>query len=144
MNLPNSYFSIQGPRALMERFANPYRHRREVAFRGGKLTVRWTSRAERVLHKRGGLLPVEMQLYFACVVKKRIRFPDKAAPDSVAVENRFLVRLTTVESERCDPVTFAAQYPARRELVSAGANRMRVRELLLDYRRGRWQGEFFV
>ncbi|WP_303904487.1 hypothetical protein [Thiohalomonas denitrificans] len=146
MNLHGSYFSIEGwnPLTAMERVLNPYRHIRKVPLRGGELTIRWTSRAERALRSRTDPLAVEMQLYFACVVKKRTLFPAAAPPDALRVDDRFLVYLTTVESDRCDPIAFAADYPARRELVSTGAKRMRARELLLDYRKDRWSGDFFV
>ncbi|SCZ63243.1 hypothetical protein SAMN03097708_02447 [Thiohalomonas denitrificans] len=146
MNLQGSYFSVEGwnPFTAMERFLNPYRYTQKVPFRGGELTVRWTSRVERAIRLRTAPLPVEMQLYFACVVKKRTLFPAAAPSDAVAVDDRFLVFLTTVESDRCDPIAFAANYPARRELVSTGAKRMRARELSLDYRKDRWSGDFFV
>lgn len=145
MDLRGTWFSIRlNPLAAMERLLNPHRHTRRVALRGGMLTVRWTPRAERALNSRGAPLPVEMQLYFACVVKKRVLFPDAASPDAVSVDDRFLVDLSTVESDRCDPSAFAVNHPVRRKLDSAGANRMRARELLLDFRKGRWQGEFSV
>lgn len=147
MGFKATYFSAEmfDPRVVLARLAHPYRHRATVGLRGGELTIRWTSRAERALRRtRGDPLPVEMQLYFACVVKKRVLFPDRAPAHAVAVAERFFVHLTTVESDRCDPVSFAANYPVKGELTSAAANRMRARELLLDYRLGKWQGEFSV
>lgn len=146
MNLHGSYFSLSGlnPLSALDRLANPYRHSRTVPLRGGNLTVRWTARAERALSGRDAPLPVQMQLYFACVLMKRVLFPEQPPDDGVEVDGRFLVSLATVESDRCDPVTFAAQHPARRTLASAGADRMRAKLLLIDHRKGRWQGEFSV
>ena len=146
MNLHGSYFSLGGlnPLAALDRFANPYAHSRTVVLRGGELTVRWTARAERAVRRRKAPLPVEMQLYFACVLMKRVLFPEQPPEDGLPVDGRFLIALSTVESDRCDPVTFAEHHPARRTLESAGATRMRARELLIDYRKGRWQGEFSV
>jgi hypothetical protein len=146
MGLRNSYFSLAGlnPFAALERWLHPYRHQRQVPLRGKSLTLRWTARAERALRRRHTPLAIEMQIYFSCVVKKRVLFPPTAAADAQAVEQRFLLSLSTVESDRCDPVTFAAHYPARATLDSAQAGKMRARELLLDYRRGEWWGEFFV
>lgn len=146
MNLHGSYFSLGGlnPIAALDRFANPYRHSRTVPLRGGELTVRWTRRAERRLRERGAPLPVQMQLYFACVLMKRVLFPEQRPEDGVEVDGRFLVSLSTVESDRCDPLTFAAHHPASRTLQSAGAARMRARLLQIDHRKGRWEGEFSV
>lgn len=146
MNLHGSYFSLSGlnPFAALERLVNPYRHTQTLPFRGGELTVRWTARAERALRARRTALPVEMQLYFACVLMKRVLFPEQPPAEGLAVAGRFLVSLRTVESDRCDPVAFADKHPARRELDSAGARRMRAKELLLDYRQGQWRGEFAI
>lgn len=146
MNLQGTYFSLGGlnPLSALDRLTNPYRYSCTVPLRGGELTVRWTRRAERSLRRRPGPLPVQMQLYFACVLMKRVLFPEQRSEDAVEVNGRFMVSLSTVESDRCDPVTFAAHHPARRTLKSAGADRMRAKVLLLDYRKGRWEGEFSV
>lgn len=146
MNLQGSYFSLSrlNPFAALERFTNPYRHAGTVPLRGRDLTVRWTARAEQALRGRSEPVPVQMQLYFACVLIKRVLFPEQRPEDGVEVEGRFLVSLSTVESDRCDPVTFAEQHPSRWELHSPGAARMGAKELLIDYRKGRWLGEFSV
>lgn len=146
MGLRNSYFSLAGlnPFAALERWLHPYRHQRQVPLRGKTLTLRWTARAERALRRRHTPLAVEMQIYFSCVVKKRVLFPEEATTDAQPVDQRFLLSLRAVESDRCDPIAFAARYPARRELDSSQARKMRARELRIDYRRGAWEGVFLI
>jgi hypothetical protein len=148
MGLQQTYFSLGGlnPLPLLERLRHPYRHQQLVPLRGKTLRLRWTARAEHQLARRDSPLQVEMQLYFSCVVKKRVLFPElgKTPPHGVAVDGRFMIQLRTVQSDRCDPVEFAANYPIHTELDSTQAAQMRARELRIDYRQGAWQGEFFV
>lgn len=129
---------------MLERWLNPYRHQQRVSLHGNALTLRWTVRAERALHRRKVPLAIEMQIYFSCVVKKRVLFPEEATTDAQPVDQRFLLSLRAVESDRCDPIAFAARYPARRELDSSQARKMRARELRIDYRRGTWEGVFLI
>lgn len=148
MGLKQSYFSLGGlnPLPVLERLRHPYRHQRLVPLRGKTLLVRWTARAEQELARRDGPLQVQMQLYFSCVVKKRVCFPEAGdtPQDAIAIDGRFLIQLRTVQSDRCDPISFAANYPIQAELDSEQAGHMRARELRIDYRQSQWQGEFFV
>ena len=129
---------------MLERWLNPYRHQQRVSLHGNALTLCWTARAEQALHRRKVPLAIEMQIYFSCVVKKRVLFPEEATADAQPVDQRFLLSLRAVESDRCDPIAFAARYPARRELDSSQARKMRARELRIDYRRGAWEGVFLI
>lgn len=131
---------------MLERLRHPYRYQRLVPLRGKTLLVRWTTRAEQELARRDAPLQVQMQLYFSCVVKKRVLFPEagEILHDGIALDGRLVIQLRTVQSDRCDPVSFAANYPIQAELDSGQAKQMRARELRIDYRQGHWQGEFFV
>lgn len=148
MGLQQTYFSLGGlnPLPALERLRHPYRHQRQTTLRGKTLLVRWTARAERELARRDSPLQVQMQLYFSCVVKKRVLFPESGdtPQDGVVVDERLAIQLRTVQSDRCDPISFAANYPIQAELDSQQASQMRARELRIDYRQGQWQGEFFV
>jgi hypothetical protein len=143
MSLRRTYFSaaVFNPLPWLERLAHPHIHQAGVRLRGGQLHVRWTARAERALQQRGAPLNVEMQLYFSCVVMKRVLFPEAPPSDAVDVDGRMRLAFHAVESDACDPETFAARHPGRRVLDSDAASRMHARELLLDFRRGRWEGE---
>ena len=146
MSLRHTYFSASGfnPIPWLERLANPHSHETEVPLRDHPLRVRWTERAEQALQKRSAPLNVEMQLYFSCVVKKRVLFPERARKGTKVPDGRIRLVFRTVESDACDPESFAAGYPERRDLSSAQARKMHARELWLDFRRGRWEGEMII
>lgn len=85
-----------------------------------------------------------MQLYFSCVVKKRVLFHEEGEIKGEPVSNRLHIDFRAVEALACDPVTFTNNYPERRQLTSAAAVKMHPSRLFLDYRHGQWQGNFVV
>ncbi len=115
-----------------------------MAYKGSELNVSYTGRADRVLKSRSNPLYVEMQLYFSCVVLKRVLFHDNLDLETVPVNDRLSVIFSTVESDSCDPVEFAENHPAKRVLDSEQALKMRPRRLKIDYMSNRWIGEFTV
>ncbi len=147
MSLKNSYFALPNPFAMFERWLNPEVQRVALSLRGEPLTVSWTRRAERQLSQRSTPLLAEMQLYFSCVVKKRVLFhehPPGERLESLRVNEHLQIAFRAVQSNSCDPVEFAANFPVKQEFESMGAMRMHPSSLQLDYRGGRWVGEFSV
>ncbi|WP_018881773.1 MULTISPECIES: hypothetical protein [unclassified Thioalkalivibrio] len=147
MALRHTYSSAAGfnPLPHIDRWLHPYRLTTTVMIRGRTIHIHWTDRALEAVEDRATPLYVEMQLYFSCVVKKRVLFYETPpASDFVVAGPRLHVRARTVESDVCSPEDFAAGYPARRELSSAGALRMVPRTLWLDYQGGQWVGEMAV
>jgi len=147
MSMKNSYFELPSPLLILERWLNPLVHTTTMTMRGEPLTVSWTQRAARQLARRDHPLLVEMQLYFSCVVKKRVLFHQAPPIDALewhAVNEQLQLAFRPVESNSCDPREFAANFPVRCEFDSAGAVRMRPSRLELDYRGGAWNGEFTV
>ncbi|MFO7592858.1 MAG: hypothetical protein R6X15_02280 [Pseudomonadota bacterium] len=146
MSFARSYFDPGDlhPMRLVERLLNPYRSIAETSLQGHPLRIEATRRALGALDRRSKPLSVELQLYFSCVVKKRVLFHEEAVPGEESVSDRLSVRFRPVEALTCDPVEFAANYPERRELKSKAASKMHPSRLLLDYRKGRWQGDFDI
>lgn len=145
MNTHASYFALSpflSPVCLLDKWLNPYRHRHTLNLRGHTLAIGWTQRAEEVMQKRSSPLVVEMQLYFSCVVKKRVLFHDDAALDLVRVNEHLQVAFRAVQSTSCDPVEFARSYPVQREFDSRAATRMHPRWLHLDFKKDLFVGEY--
>ena len=72
-----SYFGAGdffSPGRLLDRLFHPYRYAHTCSYQGKLLLVRMTNRAQRALDTLETPLLVEMQLYFSCVVKKRVLF----------------------------------------------------------------------
>jgi len=144
MDLKHSYFSIPSLRDGLRRWLNPYSHHESVQLANNTLVVEWTKRAERALSERAGPLYVDMQLYFSCVVQKRVLFHDSTDHDVMAVNDHLSVMFRPVEAQSCDPQSFADNHPVRRELFSRSATRMRPRVLQIDYSDGDWSGNFTI
>lgn len=144
INIHASYFSIGNPFEYFDRWINPPRFVQTVSLRGYPLRVEWTRRAQRALDNRTQSLLVEMQLYFSCVVKKRVLFHDTEYAEAAQVTDKLAVSFRPVESNSCDPIEFAKSFPVKQEFESAGAQKMRPKQLLVDYKGGKWIGEYRV
>ncbi|MET0048850.1 MAG: hypothetical protein ABW066_13780 [Sedimenticola sp.] len=147
MNINAGYFQIPTPSRLLrsiDRRLNPFSHRTETLLRDAPLEVRWTGRAERALGQRSAPLTVEMQVYFTCVVKKRVLFHDNGELHGSPVDERLNILFNVVESNSCDPVEFANNFPVKQVFDSPAALKMKPSALEIDFRDGIWSGEFFI
>lgn len=146
MGIKQSYFALGElhPLRILERLLHPYRPLTEVQLLGHPLHISATRRATRALARRKQPLQVEMQLYFSCVVKKRVLFHQDGEYGGESVNDKLSVDFRAVEALACDPVAFAENYPERRQLTSAAAEKMHPSHLYLDYRKGVWYGSFTV
>ena len=117
LNLQGSYFSIDNPLRVLDRWLNRYRYRQTVQINQRSLEIRWTERAERELDMREQALIVELQLYFSCVVKKRVLFHQRVDFATTPVDERLEIAFHAVASAVCDPNEFALNHPAGRDLT---------------------------
>lgn len=146
----HSYFStgdLFSPERWLDKLLHPYRHTHTCNYQGKPLLVRWTERAQQTLESLESPLLVEMQLYFSCMIKKRVLFHslhDSAVSDTIIVNNNLAIIMRAVQASSCDPVEFARHYPARRVLETPAAKSMQARQLDIDCRHGQWHGEFII
>jgi len=144
MNLQASYFSIRNPLEIFDRWLNPYRHNVTSHFREKDIKVAWTRRAEQAFSLRTTTLIVEMQIYFSCVVKKRVLFHEQLDMESLPVTDKISIISRAVQSDTCSAEEFARNYPVKQELTSTAAKRMYPRLLNIDYINNQWLGEFTI
>ena len=144
MNLQASYFSITNPLDIFDRWLNPYRHNVTSRFRGKNIKVAWTQRAEYALSLRTTALIVEMQIYFSCVVKKRVLFHEQLDMELLPITDKISIISRAVQSDTCSAEEFARNYPVKRELTSEAATKMRPRLLQIDYVNQQWLGDFSI
>jgi hypothetical protein len=142
LNPRASFFSFANPLRGLDRLLNGYRHRKTVQLNRRPLELRWSDRAERELQRRGQTLVVELQLYFSCVVKKRVLFHDGVDFATTRVDDRLEISFRPIASAVCDPREFAAHHPPGRDLSPGPAARMVPAFAEIDFRAGRWQGRF--
>ena len=144
MELSKSYFAIPNLLEVIDRFFNEYCYSQIVILNGRNIDVRWTERAERAMRLRPRPLIVEMQLYFSCVVKKRLLFHDQSLIDPVVtVNDKLRLCYQPVQSAACDPEAFVRDYPAELKLKSKAAAKMQPCRLNIDFRKGHWMGDFY-
>lgn len=145
MNIHAGYFALSpalNPFSRLDAWLNPRRYHAVVTLREQALLISWTERARRAMQANSPPLTVEMQLYFSCVVKKRVLFHLETEFESVVVNERLRVTFRPVQSTSCDPVEFARNYPVEREFNSVAANKMHPKWLQIDYQHGRFVGDF--
>ncbi len=150
MNLHNSYFALPDAFAGITRWLHPYACSKSILYDKDEraLQIRWTTRADKQLRMRNAPLIVEMQLYFSCVVKKRVLFHDNFHDNPELpmhkVNDMLKIAFRAVQSNSCDPHEFAASFPVKHTFSTPAALNMRPKLLELDFLHEQWQGEFFV
>ncbi len=142
LNLQASYFSVGNPLRAMDRWFNRFRHHKTVRINQRNVEVNWTERAERALRDDRQPLIVELQLYFSCVVQKRVSFHQHVEFDTVVVNDRLEIAFRPIASAVCDPREFALNHPTGEDLLQGGAARMIPRSVEIDYRQDNWEGHF--
>jgi len=126
------------------RLINPFKFSEETNVNGKNFVIKYTKRANKALQKRTSQLIIEMQIYFSCVVQKRVLFHDSYKREMTSVNDKMAVALRVVESDSCDPDYYANNHPEKRELDSNAAKKMTAKELILDYKDGNWIANFKI
>ena len=144
LQLQSGYFSLKSPLQIIDRWINPYRYKESINLRGKNLDIIYSGRAKKLLEQRVNPLIVELQLYFTCVVQKRVLFHEDTELETTVVNPKLKIAYHTVQSNACDPVEFADKHPVKKELNSDAAHNMRPSQLKIDYINKQWIGEFSI
>jgi len=144
LQLQAGYFSIKSPLQIFDRWLNPFRYKDSIDIRGKKMSIMYSKRAEKALQQRSQPLIAELQLYFTCVVQKRVNFHDETKLETIIANPQLEIAYNTVQSNACEPVEFAAKHPVKKELKSNAAKSMRPSLFKIDYKNNQWIGEFFI
>ncbi len=113
-----------------------------VDIHGKPVQVAWTAAAEKELMKRRSPLLAEMELYFSCLIRKRVRFRDEIeGAKAAAVNEHLLVAFRPVMTQTC-AVGDTAGTPALTEFPVVNPKAFVPDWLRLDFRGGQWVGEF--
>lgn len=116
---------------------------RSVRLANRDLEVRLSSAASSALAARGTPLVVEMELYFSCLIRKRVRFLSAAHPDAfcAAADDRLTVCFRPVMTRSCALSDVEGQ-PELETFPIQRPEAFLPKWLALDFRRGAWSGEF--
>lgn len=113
-----------------------------IQVHGKRVRVELTNAAEAALAKRRNILLAEMELYFSCFIRKRVRFTEATTPSADAGDHdRLRVSFRAVTTKHCridevegDPPQVAMPIVHLKPFIPSW--------LRIDYRRGQWRGEF--
>lgn len=147
LQLQAGYFSLKSPLQVLDRWLNPYHLKDNIEIRGKKMGIMYSKRAEKALQKRTHPLIAELQLYFTCVVQKRVNFHETldfnvTDIETISANSNLKIAYHTVQSDACDPVEFAQKHPVKKELKSNAAQSMRPSLFRIDHKDGKWMGDF--
>ncbi len=142
MLLSTSYFSIDNPLHWLDRCLNSFQERKNVHINRREVEITWTRRADTALHRLQQPLIIELQLYFSCVVKKRVLFHRQVDFETIAVNGKIEIAFRAISSAVCNPKKFARDYPEGKNLSAGPASRMVPRVVEIDYRNDEWEGQF--
>lgn len=118
----------------------------DVELHGKKVSVRMTSSAEKALSERAAPLYVEMELYFSCLIRKRLKFHQAAATgnsraSNAQVTDKLYVTFHPVMTKACHK-DYEGDAPPLTEFPIENAAPFVPRWISVDYSAGHWQGEF--
>lgn len=142
LQLQAGYFSIKSPLKILDRWLNPFHSKDAIDIRGKTMAIMYSKRAEKALTERKTALIAELQLYFTCVVQKRVLFHEHTESKTIPANSKLEILYHTVQSNDCDPVEFAEKHPVKKELTSKAAKSMRPSLFQIDYKNGEWIGGF--
>ncbi|MFO7602269.1 MAG: hypothetical protein R6X06_00475 [Gammaproteobacteria bacterium] len=113
-----------------------------IELAGHDLAVELTPAAEQALAQSSQGICAEMELYFSCLIRKKVRFHDLAkASGAVAVSERLGVTFRPVMTRACG-TDYAGEEPPVTDFPLHKAEAFMPRWLKIDFRQGEWQGEY--
>ncbi len=113
-----------------------------VDFHGKTVHVELSKSAQHHLAGASSPLFVEMELYFSCLIRKKVRFnSDRAKKNAQPVTDHLSVSFHPVMTRACGK-DYEGDAPPLTEFPIAKPAPYVPRWLKIDYRAGEWQGEF--
>ncbi len=105
--------------------------------------LRLTAAASHELRLRQQGLLVELELLFSCLVRKRVLFPDQAARGYAldSTNPKLVLHFHPIVSHQCRLDELRGEQP-KDDLPLAKPDAFVPRWVSLDYREGRWSGDF--
>jgi hypothetical protein len=110
---------------------------------GRSLQLSLSRAAQRALALRTEALYLELELYFSCLVRKRIHVRDSmTGAGYLPVTDKLRVRFRPVVTQTCSMREVDTSNPPLLDMPMVQADRYFPHWLTLDYRGGRWRAEF--
>ena len=114
----------------------------QVHLLGRELKVTLTDAAQRALAARATPLHLEMELYFSCLIRKRVHFDVPQRGEVAWIGQDLSLAFRPVMSRGGCSVADTEPDAMLVDLPTGEPQRFVPHWLRLDYRHGQWQGEF--
>ena len=108
---------------------------------GKKVDVSLSHAAIAALSKRDKLLVAEMELYFSCLIRKKVRFKENSSDNLVEVINNFSVRFRPVMTKECG-IDYEGDEPPLTDFPVEKPAAFVPHWLKIDFKKNQWIGEF--
>lgn len=116
---------------------------RTITFQGRSLQLSISQRAQTQLDRLAEPLFLEMELYFSCLIRKRVYVREATdAPDVITLADKLMARFRPVVTETCAMRDVERDNPPVKDMPITHPERFFPHWLTLDYRRGAWQADF--
>lgn len=117
----------------------------DVNISGKPVRIEWSQAASDAMQQRITPLLAEMELYFSCLVRKKVRFYDSSAiidSEQIAVTDSLVVRFRPVVTQSCSIGEFEGDEPPVTDFPIANPVAFIPHWLRIDFQAGQWSGEF--
>jgi hypothetical protein len=113
-----------------------------VAFGARQVVVELSQAAVRELARRSMPLMVEMELYFSCLIRKKVRFyQDAGIGEFIRATDKLSVGFRPVMTQQCS-VHDTVGAPPLTDFEIKNPAHFIPHWLRIDFRKGEWRGEF--
>jgi len=115
----------------------------EVRIEGRRVEIDLTPAAERELARRNQPLLAEMELYFSCLIRKKVRFRDIGdEANTVSASDQLSIRFRPVMTAKCNVHEYEGDEPPLTDFPITRPESYIPKWLRIDFRHGQWNGEF--
>lgn len=112
-----------------------------VELNGKPVEVRLSGPARQALAARHQPLLAEMELYFSCLIRYKVRFYEQAGSTGVAVNDKLKLHFRPVMTASCGN-DYEGEEPPLTDFPIEKPAAFTPHWLHIDYRHGQWLGEF--
>ncbi len=116
----------------------------DIIVRGARrpLQLRVSKSAQAALDRRQYPLLLELELYFSCLVRKRVHVRDALDSEAVVLNDKLSVRFRPVVTQQCAMRDVERDNPPVMDMPAVNPERYFPHWLALDFRHGDWIAEF--
>lgn len=114
-----------------------------INFQGRPLKLTVSPRAQAQLDRRTEPLFLEMELYFSCLIRKRVYVRESSdGHDAVTLADKLIARFRPVVTQTCAMRDVKRDNPPVKDMPIIKPERFFPHWLTLDYRHGAWRADF--